>query len=250
MHNKSYKILKVRDKSDAYYTPIDTLFDIPFRILINGKSQLSGKTTIIMNLLLNPQFGYDKLFDGENIYIISNNKLDNKLKILMDRLEVPTENYMAYDEDMLGLLYEELEEQFVEEVEENNKPSNKLIVMDDVGYSGALRNYKKENIIDRLICNGRHNNISQIYTSQKYSQTSTCLRTNLTGAILFGTNSKELDMVADDQSYFEKKNDFIKMFKRHTKKNRDFIVVNYSNPPEELYLDSEFKPIKWMDESP
>jgi len=71
---KSYKILKVRDKNDSYYTPIERLFDLPMRLLINGKSQLSGKTTIILNLLLNPTFGYDKLFDGEHIYIVSNNK--------------------------------------------------------------------------------------------------------------------------------------------------------------------------------
>ena len=69
--SKSYKILKVRDKNDTYYTPIERLFDIPFKILINGKSQLSGKTTIILNLLLNPVFGYDKLFDGDDIHIIS-----------------------------------------------------------------------------------------------------------------------------------------------------------------------------------
>jgi len=247
MH-KSYKILKVRDKTDNYYTPIDTLFDVPFRILINGKSQLSGKTTIILNLLLNPQFGYDKLFDGHNIYIITNNKLDNKLKMMMEKLDIPDDNHMEYDEEMLTMLYDQLEEQFHEEVEEDGKPSNKLIIMDDIGYSGQLRNYKKENIIDKLICNGRHANISQIYTSQKFTQTSTCLRTNISGAILFGTNAKELDAITDDFSYFEKRTDFIKMFKKETKKARSFLIINYSNPPKDLYMDSEFKPIKWMDD--
>ena len=74
---KNYKILKVRDKTDNYYTTVPNLFDLPFKLLINGKSQLSGKTTIILNLLLNPEFGYDKLFNGENIFIVIINLIIN-----------------------------------------------------------------------------------------------------------------------------------------------------------------------------
>tara|TARA_R110000751_G_scaffold157054_1_gene262476 strand:- start:7 stop:744 length:738 start_codon:yes stop_codon:yes gene_type:complete len=243
--SKTYKILKVRDKNDSYYTPVDRLFDLPFRLLINGKSQLSGKTSVIMNLLLNPQFGYEKMFDGDDIYIITNNKLDNKLKMLMDKLDIPEGNHMEFDEDMLKILYEDIEEEFMDDVGEGSKPKNKLMIIDDVAYSGGLRNYSKRNIIDRLVCNGRHALISTIFTSQKYSQTSTCLRTNISGAILFGTNAKEVDLIADDMSYYEKKKDFIKMFRETTKIPRSFLVVNYSNPPEELYLNTEFEPIKW-----
>ena len=53
MGNPDYTILKVNDKTDNYYTPVDDLFDIPFRVLINGKSQYSGKTTAILNLIIN-----------------------------------------------------------------------------------------------------------------------------------------------------------------------------------------------------
>ena len=243
--SKTYKILKVRDKNDSYYTPVDRLFDLPFRLLINGKSQLSGKTSVIMNLLLNPQFGYEKMFDGDDIYVITNNKLDNKLKMLMDKLDIPEGNHMEFDEDMLKILYEDIEEEFMDDVGEGSKPKNKLMIIDDVAYSGGLKNYSKRNIIDRLVCNGRHALISTIFTSQKYSQTSTCLRTNISGAILFGTNAKEVDLIADDMSYYEKKKDFIKMFRETTKIPRSFLVVNYSNPPEELYLNAEFEPIKW-----
>jgi len=199
--NKSYKILKVRDKSDDYYTPIERLFDVPFRILINGKSQLSGKTTVILNLILNPTFGYDKLFDGDDIYIVSNNKLDNKLKIMADKLDIPEDNRVEFDEDFLEILYEDIETEFMEDTSEGRKPKNKLIIFDDCGYSGSLRSYNKGNIIDKMICNGRHLNLSQIYTSQRFSQCSTCLRTNLTGAIMFSTSMKELELIAEDFNY-------------------------------------------------
>ena len=243
--SKSYKILKVRDKNDTYYTPIERLFDIPFKILINGKSQLSGKTTIILNLLLNPVFGYDKLFDGDDIHIISNNKLDNKLSMMCDKLDIPDDNREEFDEDYLEVLYNDIEEEFMESVAEGSKPKNKLIIFDDCGYSGSLRSYNKGNIIDRLVCNGRHINLSQIYTSQRFSQCSTCLRTNLTGAIMFSTSMKELDLISDDFNYMENKKQFIKIFREETKIPRSFLVINFSNPPDQMYMNTEFEPIKW-----
>ena len=241
--SKNYKILKVRDSTDNNHIE-HPIFDLPMRLLINGKSQLSGKSTVILNLLLNPQFGYDKLFLPEHIHIVSNNQLDNKLKILMDKLDIPDENHMIFNESELEMLYEEIEDAFKESIMEGTKPSHHLIIIDDVAYSGGLSNYSKENIIDRLVCQGRHPLISTCFTSQKYSQTSTCLRTNITGAILFGTNMKEVELISDDMSYYAKKTDFVKMFKKITKNPRSFLVVNYSKLPQ-LYFDSSFSPIEW-----
>ena len=241
---KSYKILKVRDKNDSYYTPIERLFDLPFRLLINGKSQLSGKTTIILNLLLNPTFGYDKLFDGDDIYIVSNNKLDNKLALMADKLDIPEDNRFEYDEDYLEILYDSMEESFMEETMEGGKPNNRLIIFDDCGYSGSLKN-KQSGIISKLICNGRHLNLSQIYTSQRFSQVSTTLRTNLTGAILFNTSMKELELITEDMNYMTTKKEFVNIFREVTKEPRQFMVVNFSNKPEQMYMNTEFEPIAW-----
>ena len=241
---KNYKILKVRDKNDSYYTPIERLFDLPMRLLINGKSQLSGKTTIILNLLLNPVFGYDKLFDGDDIYIVSNNKLDNKLALMADKLDIPEGNRFEYDEDYLEILYDDMEESFMEETMEGGKPQNRLVIFDDCGYSGSLKN-KQAGIISKMICNGRHLNLSQIYTSQRFSQVSTTLRTNLTGAILFNTSMKELELITEDMNYMSNKKEFIKTFRETTKEPRQFMVVNFSNKPEDMYMNSEFEPIAW-----
>ena len=45
----SRQILKIRDKTDSYYTKLKDIFDLPMRLVIVGKSQLSGKSTIILN---------------------------------------------------------------------------------------------------------------------------------------------------------------------------------------------------------
>ena len=124
---KEINIYKVKDHTDNNHQEMP-LFDLPMKVLINGKSQLSGKTTLILNMLMNPEFGYDKKFEGENIYIVSDNKLDNKIKILMEFKDIPPENHFPYDEQVLDMLYDNLEQEFMEEMEDNGKSTNKLII--------------------------------------------------------------------------------------------------------------------------
>tara|TARA_R110002096_G_scaffold304969_1_gene499852 strand:+ start:626 stop:1345 length:720 start_codon:yes stop_codon:yes gene_type:complete len=235
-----FNIYKVKDKSDNNHEEMP-LFDLPMRLLINGKSQLSGKTTMILNLLMNPEFGYDKKFEGENIYIISDNKLDNKIKILMEYKDIPPENHFPYDEQVLEMLYENLEEEAVEQMEDDGKIKPKLIIMDDVGYSGNLKS-KNFGMITKLVANGRHLNLSQIYTSQRFSMVSTSLRSNLTGAILFNTSMKELELIAEDFNYKKTKKSFMEMFRKETDKPRSFLVINFSNKSG-LYMNSKFQTI-------
>ncbi len=234
------KILKVRDTADRFLKK-HFLFDIPFRLLLCSKSQLGiGKTTIILGLLLDPNFKYHDKFEGENIYIVSNNKLDNKLKLLMDYKEIPEKNYMKYNEQVLENLYDEIEEDFLLEKSEG-KIVNRIIIFDDVGYSNSLRD-KSAGIISKLICNGRHLNISQIYSVQKMTQASPTLRTNLTAALIGSTSMKELELISEDFNYLSSKKAFIKMFRSVTKEPRSFLCVNFTNK-DGLYMDANFKTI-------
>jgi len=238
----SRKILKVRDTTDSYYTKLNDIFDIPMRLLIVGKSQLSGKTNLILNLLLRNEF-YRNKYDGQNIFIVTNNKLDNKLKILRKEKDIGDENVMEFDEEDLEDLYEQLEDEFLQDVADKKKPSNKLIIFDDVAYSGGLKN-KTAGIISKIVMNGRHANISSIFTTQKYSLVSTGVRSNVTGAILFNTSQKELELISEDMNYLENKKDFIKLFRKTTEKKNSFLVVNFTNQKASMYMDSEFKPIQ------
>ena len=237
-------MLKVRDISDSFYTQVPDLFDLPMKLLITSKSQYgAGKTTIVANLLANPMFPYYKLFDGDDIYIISNNELDNKLDLLSKRLKIPDSNRMKYDEEMLDVLYDELEEQFTEAKEEGEKPTNKLIIFDDCGYSGDLKN-KNYGIVSKIISNGRHCLISSIFNVQKYTQSSTTLRTNASGMIIGGVSSKELDLIAEDINMLARKQDFIEMFRKHTKGKRDFFVYNITGEDGKIYYDKNFNAIE------
>jgi len=232
-----YKILRVNDMTDSYYTKKKDIFDLPFRLLIVGKSFLSGKSTVILNLLLREKF-FKNDFKGENIFIISNNAMDNKMRILKTEKDVDAHNFMEFSESNLEAVYEEVEERALQSISEGKKPANSLIVIDDVAFSGGLKE-KMNGTLSRIFCNGRHINLSVIVTAQKHSQLSTTMRANESGAILFSNSMNEVEAMAQDFNYLESKKEFVKLFRVATKKRNSFLVVNFSE--EGIYQDSEFK---------
>jgi hypothetical protein len=166
-------IFKVKDKAETYYTHKKRIFDLPMRLLIIGKSQFSGKSNLVVNLLCRDEY-YNKDFAGEDIFIISPSIYsDAKLEKLVKIKNIPEENlYESYDESMITSIYDLLEQEYEENVADKIKPTNKLIVFDDMSFSGVFKK-KINGIISKIFSNGRHINLSVITTSQKYSDLST-----------------------------------------------------------------------------
>jgi len=237
---KDYTILKVNDHTDSYYTKKPDIFDLPFRALIIGKSFLSGKSTVILNMLLRDKF-YKDDFEGDNIFIVSNNAMDNKMRILKKEKDVDAGNFMQFSEANLEAVYEEVEERALEAINNGEKPPNSLIVIDDVAFSGGLKESERKGTLSRIFCNGRHINLSIIVTAQKYSQLSTTMRSNCSGAILFSNSMHEVEAMSMDMNYLETKREFVRMFRQTTKGKNKFLVVNFSE--DGIYQDSEFRPL-------
>ena len=236
---KDYSILRVNDHTDSYYTKKKDIFDLPFRVLIVGKSFLSGKSTVVLNLLLREKF-FKNDFEGENIFIVSNNKLDNKMRILKTEKDVPDENFMNFSEGNLEAIYDEVEERALDRIQEGKKPMNSVVILDDVAFSGGLKE-KMNGTLSRIMCNGRHVNLSIIVTAQKHTQLSTTMRSNASGAILFSNSMNEVDAIAQDFNYLESKKEFVSLFRKATKAKNSFLVVNFSE--DGIYQNSEFKAI-------
>ena len=234
---KDYSILKVKDKTDSYYTHLKDIFDIPYRLIVVGRSFLSGKSTVILNLLLRDNF-YKDHYTGKNIYIISNNKMDNKMRILKTEKDIDSSHFMEFSEENLEMIYEEVEEKVLAAVADGKKPPNSIVIVDDCAQ--ALKE-KMNGTLSRIATQGRHINMSLIVTSQKWSLLPTVLRCNASGAILFGNSAKEVDAMADDLNYLDSKKEFVKMFRKATSGKNQFMAVSFSN--DEIYLDSQFKPI-------
>jgi hypothetical protein len=241
---KTLSIYKVKDEAETYYTKKDLIIDLPMRLLIIGKSQLSGKSNLLTNLLLRDEF-YNKDFDGENIFLVSPSITnDEKLKKIIKIKEIPEENlFMEYDEDVLKELYKMLQEEYEEAKANGEKPKNKLIIFDDMSYNGDLKS-KKHGIINKIFSNGRHLMISSILTSQKYSDILPACRLNCNGAIIFNTNNRELEMIETDHNYLDSKKEFTQMFRKAMNEKHSFLVVNYTNPKEQRYLDENFDVIE------
>lgn len=237
---KNLQIYKVKDNAETYYTKKETIFDLPCRLLIVGKSQLSGKSNIVINLLLRDEF-YNKDFDGENIFIVSPSiSNDAKLKKLIEVKDIPAENlFHEYDEDVLKEFYKIQQEEYEEAVSNGEKPKNKLILLDDMSYNGDLKS-KTHGIINKIFSNGRHINLSIITTAQKYTDLLTSSRENCNGCIFFNCSNKQLELIESDHNYLGSKKEFMMMFRKALEEKHSFLVVNYTNPREEMYLDKNF----------
>jgi len=238
------EIYKVKDKHERHYITKKHIFNLPMRLLIVGKSQRSGKSNYLVNLLLRPEF-YLNDFDGENMFIVSGSiKTDMKLRTLVKQKDIPDENlFEEYDETDIEGIYEYIEEQFYEAVENGEKPPQSIIVFDDMSFSGALKN-RRNGMISKIFSNGRHINLSCIVTAQKYSDINTAARENATGLILFTCSDKQLDLIADDHSYIQKKS-FKKLFRQNTSKTKHSnFVINYDNDIMELYLNENYEVIQ------
>ena len=121
------QILKLKDNTDKFTMKKNKTFDIPFRLLIVGKTGM-GKSNILASMLLqdNKEF-YRNDFEGDRIFIFTGSPSDNKLKIIRKELDIPDENvFTGYDEEAIEVIYDMMVEEYNEAIEEGEKPNQFL----------------------------------------------------------------------------------------------------------------------------
>lgn len=232
MNSTKIEIQQINDTSDKYFIQHQQLFDLPMRLLLIGKSQLSGKTTLLINLI-GQEWGYKTIFEPDDIFIVSPSSGTEKLMKFKSYMKIPNENiYNQFDENKLEALYETLMEEHGEEPA--NKKRHKLLIFDDVAYSGKLSSSgkKEENIMDKIFCNSRHYLISVIILAQKYTQLSSCIRENCTGMIMWECSNTQLEKIEEEHNTTTAtKKEFMKGFRDATEEKHSFFVINYKYPP-------------------
>ena len=240
------KIQKIKDVFDKSYKQKGLLFDMPFRIGLVGRSGM-GKTNMLINLLNDDFYGKD--FESDDIYIVSGSlATDDKIKNLVEDRDIPLENlYNGFDEAEMTELYNNLANNYRVALFEGNKPEHSLIIMDDISFSGSLKD-KQHGIISKLACNSRKFLVSLIFTAQKYSQISTTSRENMTGLISASCSDKQLELVSSDFNYMGCQKKFRSVFRKLTDKKFTFFICNLSNEKENRYMDGDFTPICVCDE--
>lgn len=241
--SKPIDIYPMRQSGEDYVIKMDP-FHLPMRLCIIGASQRSGKTLLVSNLLLRKEL-YKGKFEGENIFIISPSvNTDVKIKTIIKQLDVPRGNvFLDYNEDRLEALYQMMEDEYNEAIEDEVTPPRFLVFFDDMSFSGALK-AKAHGAINKLYMNGRHINCSSIVTSQKYSDISTGIRENATGIICFSCSDKQLEQIVEDHNIIGDKKEMQKTFRKITNKKHAFFVVNYNRQlGKGRYMNERFVPI-------
>jgi len=234
------KIRKVIDKSDSQVIDMGILPNVRFFGMLVGKTGAS-KTTLLINMLLNPEFGYSEIF--KEIYIFSGSlNSDKKLEKLIDAKEIPQSNlYSDYDNDLLNALYDKLEEDYNERDMNDEPVEYPLIILDDLSF--AMGRGKEFNALTRLAQNSRKLGISVLITTQHYSQIPLAVRNNISFAVLYATSSKNLAIIEEEHNFLKSRREFTTMWRDNVIGKRDFIVVNYDNDKNDIYLNKEFEKI-------
>tara|TARA_R110000803_G_scaffold85714_2_gene152004 strand:- start:1100 stop:1843 length:744 start_codon:yes stop_codon:yes gene_type:complete len=237
------QIEKVKDDSENFYTPKEVIGDLPCRCLIVGRSHISGKSNLAVNLLCKDEF-YNKDFLGKNIFIVSKScKTDPKLLKLIKFKEIPSQNVNeTFDEDYLQAVFELIEEEH-EQNKEKKKKVNYAFMFDDISFKGDLKN--QNGVLSLIFSNGRHSNISVLpLTSQRYSDIATSARENASMGFFFACSDRQLESINNDWNLgYGNKRQFKKMFMEITREKHSFLFVCLTNPADLRFLNSDFQPV-------
>lgn len=229
-------ILKCKDTYDGYKIDKgDMLPSLPTKIAIIGKSALSGKTTLLSNLINRDEF-FGEDFDGENIYIISGSTTsDDKLINTIKFKKIPDDNiFIQLNDDILEVIMSVIKEKYEDALTNDEKPPHSLVVFDDISYSSALSKRVGNEKLSQLFCNYRHYLTSIIVTAQKSTQLARVVRVNTIMYFIFKQSLFELENIMGDVCYINKK-EFKRLFQEATKNKHDFLVVNLDAKPEHIY---------------
>ncbi len=180
------EVYKMKDKSDNFVIKKDRLFNLPARLLLLGKTGC-GKSGKLGNLLLRSDM-YRNDFLPENIFIFSGSVKgggDLKLNEIIEQLDIPSSNvFDNYDEEALNVIYEMLVDNYNEALRDKRKPDHSLIIFDDLGFSNLQKQNKKNDILNKLMANGRKFLISTFTLNQRITQLSRSCREQVSGAII------------------------------------------------------------------
>lgn len=250
--------VKMNNPDDKYRIKKDFVPSLPFKMMIVGKSDVSGKTNGILNLLTRPfddddKEGYDFYandFAIHNIYIICPQvNVDNKWIDYVRLSGIPKENvFDNYNERELEALYTRLKTNYMEAKEEGEDPVHSLIILDDCSASGSLKK-KRNGVVARLICEARHFLVSTIATTQYLKDIPPSVRTGGQCLIFSRCSTFELGNLSKEFFYGDEGN--LRLFKREfmkaTEQPYSFMVIMLDQPPGMIYRDMHWQPIKALE---
>lgn len=227
----------------------------------------SGKTTTLLNLLMNPAF-YKGYFHNVFIWsptlrqdekwgallntkgVLAQNKvveglMETSSKSYEQAVEgtskelpftgiIPTTNcYTHYDEATLQhiISYQELQIEYLQAKKRSKKDSDRvLLVFDDaLGLDNSL--FKRNSLFSKLNTMNRHLNISIIVVSQAYKQIPRTIRVNMSNYVVFEiANQQEIKLFYEENNNSLTFQDWYDKYRQATNEPYSFLYINYQAP--------------------
>jgi len=204
----------------------------PFRWIFLGPTG-SGKTSIIMNIVFNKDWGYNRYFDEIYMWVGST---PDKLKMqgLIDaqglQETVQIQDFKGNAIEDVELLMEDIKEEedkIARGEEKGKKKGRYLFVLDDMVMENISHSTKK-GVLDDIFTRGRHigHGISVVISTQKYTFLNNNLRTLNASHITIMSGTAELDTVAKEHAFagFEKR-ELVERIQRHIRPKYSFVTL-------------------------
>jgi hypothetical protein len=172
---------------------------LPMRMLIVAPSN-SGKSNLLKNMLLRPEFGYRDYFtdpktNALNYFVFSRTLgADHTLDSLVDQLP----KFHAY---------REWDDTIIRDIMEYSRLKTDrgvLLILDDMITDANAFNKRSGNLLNGLAFMGRHHKVSFIITAQSYTSIQRPIRINTSAIIAFNLkNKREEEAFLNEQNMWE-----------------------------------------------
>jgi hypothetical protein len=215
----------------------------------------SGKTTLILNLLLKKEFlrnVFDRIYifsstfynDEKNQEILNQKILSGKARC--DGDDHDNRYYYLNEHEHKKLtkifklnsedIFTSYSNEILQEIMENNQQQKTLLIFDDM-----ISKLDKSKTFEDLNTRLRHFNISLILVSQQYKKINKLIRVNFSAIILFEINNEtELKDIYEEFNGGYNLKDWLKLFRYASKDPYGFLYIHgkkiYKNFDTEIYI--------------
>ena len=172
---------------------------LPMRMLIVAPSN-SGKSNLLKNILLRPEFGYRDYFtdpktNALNYFVFSRTLgADHTLDSLVDQLP-KFHAYREWDDTII---------RDIMEYSRSKTDRGVLLILDDMITDANAFNKRSGNLLNELAFMGRHHKVSFIITAQSYTSIQRPIRINTAAIIAFNLkNKREEEAFLNEQNMWE-----------------------------------------------
>ena len=232
--NNIPKVLKIKDPEKINFKKCNKIIPQPPACVIICSPIKTGKTTLLSNLLLNPNFYGKDYFD--EVIIISNTICNDITGRFL--LKSFTCHNIYSDKLVIDLL--KRQDKDGEENEEGKKEHRKdvALIFDDI-----LGSIKRESVANYISTRFRHYNIKLlIYSTQTARGISSMVRQNCTDFIMGSPfpNQKEKEKIFEEYGdLFGGYKNLEKIYKIATPNRYDFLYLSMQDNPPKAYRNFE-----------